>query len=152
MLALLTLNALSYMLGFDLPACLRKDAALVELQERANYIVSITNDILSLRRELDQGLLNNICVLLFLRQPSGQKQRLQHAVNEALELVQGAMADFDRIALHLLASYASNGSDVTLQYQLKEFIDGCRKMCTGSITWSYGNKRYGLDEELGSIG
>lgn len=126
------------MLGFDLPDVLRQDPEVSQLLDLANAIISIQNDILSLRRELGHGWLNNMCVLLYM-----QHGDLQLAIDDANGRVTNWIAELDRTGDVLTARYAG-GQDPYVRGCVRRYIEGCKVMGTGNITWSYGNGRYGL--------
>lgn len=129
------------MLAFDLPCVLRQDPDIIQLLDLANAIISIQNDILSLTKELEHDLLNNICVLLYM-----QHGDLQLAIDDANARVLSWIAKLDRTGEVLNSRYADE-QDPYVAGCVIRYTEGCKMMCTGNITWSYGNGRYGLMED-----
>jgi hypothetical protein len=126
------------MLGFDLPNVLRQDPDLIQLVDYANAIISIQNDMFSLKKELEHDLLNNICILLYV-----QHGDLQLAIDDANTRVSGWITKLDRTGRVLLARYDME-KDPRVAACVVKYVEGCEMMCTGNVTWSYENGRYGL--------
>jgi hypothetical protein len=91
------------------------------------------NDILSLRRELRYPYYNNAVAVLY-----HQLQDLQTAVDETYKIILRSMEKLEEAAKRALGRYPERRED------LAAWIDGCKNMCTGNITWSLHIARYAL--------
>lgn len=60
------------------------------------------------------------------------------------EMIEKAIAEFNHAAACLMAKFADHE---TLASNLKTYIDGCRYICTGNLTWSLQTGRYGVSQQ-----
>ena len=92
-----------------------------------NKIISITNDLLSLRKELRQGCIDSMIPLSCATGKSAQD-----AIIDATNELKVAKDRFDNAAAGLIAGC---GSDKALLRQLSAFIEVCRSNCVGNLIW-----------------
>jgi len=109
------------------------------LWDYANEIVWLVNDILSIKKELDQDTVDSLIPLLFNNFGSAQA-----AVDSAIASLHAAVTGFDKIANDLVIQYQD---DQVVQGAVRSFVDACRCNCTGNLNWSLSTKRYGICQE-----
>lgn len=74
---------------------------------------------------------------------------LSTAVESVMKMVEEAVRDMDAAEKVLLAKHRSNPG---LQQDLKTYIDGCRRVCTGNLAWSLRTDRYKIrDQSTGAM-
>lgn len=107
---------------------LMDDASRTEMDEmmlQTNMMISITNDILSLKKELAAGTPDSIIPILW--QQSGS---LQMAVDKAYKLLKEARSLFDASEQRLF----SNLPGFPLSRK-KQYAEMCKTNCTGNVNW-----------------
>ncbi|KAM3072435.1 hypothetical protein ACMFMG_009236 [Clarireedia jacksonii] len=119
------------------------DEKMKILWDCANEIIWLVNDILSIKKELDQNTVDSLVPLLFRHTGSAQA-----AIDSAVASVTAAVKGFDRIAAELLQQYQY---EQETHAALQRFINACRYNCTGNLAWSLRTKRYGICHE-GRVG
>lgn len=121
------------MMGIDLGDVLRYDKDTVRLREAANCIVSVMNDVFSLRRELMFPFYNNAVAVLY-----HEHQDLQKALDETYKIVVDSIADMNASFESLVRRYPDRRADLEL------YVKGARTMCWGNMEWSRRITRYRL--------
>ncbi|MCJ1393494.1 hypothetical protein MMC18_006369 [Xylographa bjoerkii] len=135
------------------PYAIMKDSEVKILVDETNKIISMTNDLLSLKKEFvnlpengskigqpagsDPCIMNHI-PLAFAEQ---EHKDLQLVINQAAEFIKTAVHTFDTTASSVLARPRD---DPISETHLHDFIQGCRENCTGNLEWSFKTMRYGL--------
>ncbi|KAI0149421.1 isoprenoid synthase domain-containing protein [Pestalotiopsis sp. NC0098] len=110
-----------YMMEIDLGEALRKDEDVQRIYHETNFLVSLMNDLFSLRRELMFPFYN-----------------LQVAVDELYKLLAGSAAELEAAAQRAIRRYPDRRGD------LEAFVTGAKTMVTGNMAWSKYITRYGL--------
>ncbi|KAL0778598.1 hypothetical protein CaCOL14_004856 [Colletotrichum acutatum] len=107
---------------------------------------STVDDLLSLRKRFAkaQQIIESIVPLLFR-----ETESLNVAVSVVIETIGKAITEFNHAAACLMAKFAD---DETLASNIKAFIDGCKYICTGNLTWSFQTGRYGVSQHSISEG
>ncbi|KAI8304340.1 Presilphiperfolan-8-beta-ol synthase [Colletotrichum sp. SAR11_59] len=138
--AVWTLCALiEYGLGESLPEHIRCMTQLQTLWAETSRGIWITNDILSLKKEIpkddraDESIVNAIPILMVEEGKSPQQ-----AVDALLADLAVSVATFEGAA-NTLAEAAGEGRQAVLRY-----CDACRCMVTGSIQFTFDSTRYKL--------
>lgn len=98
-----------------------------ELMLQTNMMISITNDILSLKKELAAGTPDSLIPILWQ-----QKKDLQTAINEAYELLKQCRLRFDKAEWALL-SHPGNLPHLSRN----RYIQMCKTNCTGNLNWRW---------------
>ncbi|KAJ7894025.1 isoprenoid synthase domain-containing protein [Mycena leptocephala] len=134
---------LEYITGIDLGDTIRNDEyvkvvfneTVCNVGNGVSRLVTslIVNDILSLRRELRYPYYNNAVAVLY-----HQLQDLQMAVDETYKIILRNMEKLEEAAKWALGRYPERREN------LAAWIDGCKNMCTGNVTWSLHIARYAL--------
>ncbi|KAI0144564.1 terpenoid synthase [Xylariaceae sp. FL1272] len=125
-----------YALGIELPHEVVQCDAMQAVWYETNFIISITNDIFSLKKEVEQCEVDSIVPILFCKRGS-----LQEAVDEATEMVRTSIERLDAAEQTLLELYSSSPD---LAENIRLFVQSCRYGCTGNLGWSLRTRRYGL--------
>lgn len=121
------------MMGIDLGDALRKDNDVQRIYHETNFLVSLMNDIFSLRRELMFPFYSNAVAVLY-----HQHKDLQVAVDELYKLLAGSAAELEAAAQRAIRRYPGRRGD------LEAFVTGAKTMVTGNMAWSKYITRYGL--------
>ncbi|KAK7063503.1 terpene cyclase [Favolaschia claudopus] len=124
---------LEYILGIELGNRLRSDEDVKAVFNETVVNIAITNDILSLRRELRYPFYNNAVAVLY-----HQHRDLQTAVDETHKIILASINRLEVAAKNILKRYPERREDLTT------WIDGCKTMCTGNLRWSLHIARYAL--------
>ncbi|KAI1291144.1 terpenoid synthase [Xylaria venustula] len=126
-----------YAVGFRLPAAIMDSIEMQTIWHEANMIISTMNDVLSLKKEVDQSQVDTLIPLLSMRLGS-----VQAAVTKATEMVCSSIERFDAMERQLLQSCLSNPQ---LQDNVRVYIDNCKYACTANLNWSLSTGRYKLN-------
>ncbi|PLB51409.1 terpenoid synthase [Aspergillus steynii IBT 23096] len=127
-----------YCYAMEIPPNIMGGADMRRLWDLINIIVSSTNDILSLKKEIAQGQTDSLVPILYLQYGS-----LQTAVDEAADMIFSSAKEFDQLAEKLLSSQPEDDA----QDNLRKFIDGCRYCCSANLNWSLRSKRFKLNAQ-----
>ncbi|KAH8662917.1 isoprenoid synthase domain-containing protein [Tricladium varicosporioides] len=123
--ALLSITEYAY--DIDIPINVIKDHDVRILIDEANTIVSVTNDILSIKKEVAQGQVDSLIPLLYLRHGS-----LQVAVDSAMSTLRSSVVSLESAAERLKARYLH---DERLTDDLMKYIESIKRSCTASLNW-----------------
>lgn len=118
--------------GPAFPAALRAHPTVERLTLMANNVVCWINDIVSLAKELEQGDVHNLVVILQHEQQIG----LQEALNRAAALVNAEVRRFIT-AMRWLPVLDASGAAA-----LERYLTVLRGWMRGSLEWSYTSGRY----------
>ena len=123
-----------------LPRLTMEDANMKLLWDQTNLIISVVNDMLSLKKEIARNSFQSLIPLLYNRVGNAQA-----AVDQTTQILIEYVAGFEETAKRLLASHSVR--DVGSFSQLQDFVAGCRFYCTGNLVWSLKTQRYGIECE-----
>ncbi|KAF6833611.1 terpene synthase family protein [Colletotrichum musicola] len=105
--------------------------------ESVSIIVGLTNDLLSLGKELRKNrTLSIVPILLWNGDHGGLREVVEHVVGQ----IEKAVKDFDVCEGRLLHLYPSEAD------QIKQAVATLKTICTGNLTWSLQSRRYGVGE------
>jgi hypothetical protein len=103
------------------------DAEMQKIWGATNLIISLTNDILSMKKEIAQGQVDSIIPLLYLESGS------LHAAKEAVtQLIADAVNQLDNAESRIMER---GDVDLTQRAYLAKMVDGCKYACTGNLYW-----------------
>ncbi|KAH8704346.1 isoprenoid synthase domain-containing protein [Phaeosphaeriaceae sp. PMI808] len=128
-----------------LPASFYDDDAVKALIRCTNTIISATNDLLSVKKEIKRDAIDSLIPILWYHNGG----ELQSAVATVADFIKGEIAKMDDAADKLFATYAREDED--LQRQVGNFVHGCKTYVTGNLTWSLETDRYGVERVNGEI-
>ncbi|KAH7311393.1 isoprenoid synthase domain-containing protein [Stachybotrys elegans] len=131
-----TLALHEYAIGIELPDDVAESKVMQEIWHETNVIICLTNDILSLKKEVDLGQVDSLIALLLPESSS-----VQHAVDKAADIVRTAVSRLDAAEKTMLDQYPKGSQ---LYQDVKLFIDSCKTGCTGNLNWSLASTRYKL--------
>ena len=112
-------------------ALMRSDAAMQAIWDETNVIIAITNDLLSLRKEMHLDCIDSIVPLVFAS--TGDVQR---AVSEAVGALRAARDRFDNAAEDLMARQYEHDE---IRSQVEQFIEVQRSNCVGNLVWRWAS-------------
>ncbi|KAG4429838.1 hypothetical protein IFR05_014676 [Cadophora sp. M221] len=120
--------------------------SLKALSDEANIIVVITNDMLSLKKEIAQRQIDSL--IPFSVPVYGG---VQEAIDQAHIDLLASVSRFDAETKKILSEPNTTGMSDS---ELRIFVEGCRKCWVGNFNWSLCTGRYGLgaiDQKNGSF-
>ncbi|CAI6339886.1 unnamed protein product [Periconia digitata] len=121
----------------------REDAEV--LRRCTITLVGATNDLLSLKKEIERDAIDSLVPLLYYHSGGG----LQSAVDEVVAFLGREIKRFDLAADRLTKAYGAGDED--LRRQVGEYVEGCRYFTTGNLEWSMSTRRYGVETVDGEI-
>ncbi|KAL9088928.1 MAG: hypothetical protein Q9165_005985 [Trypethelium subeluteriae] len=130
-----------YAYGFEMPRWIATDVEFQKLSNAVNVIVSATNDIFSIKKEVMARQIDTLVPLLYVEHGC----KIQEAVDAAAELVRAAVVELDDSSRKLLDIMPT---DRKLQAMLDRMVEGCRFACTGNLSWSLSSDRYLLGSNV----
>ncbi|KAI0108673.1 isoprenoid synthase domain-containing protein [Nemania sp. FL0031] len=125
-----------YAYNLDIPDDIMRQTFMETIWNETNVIISTVNDILSIKKEIDQEQVDSLIPLLVLKVGSGQQ-----AINTAVEMIKVSIKTFEQAEEDALAHCSDRPS--TLK-DVRQFIDGCKYACTSNLNWSLLSGRYKL--------
>ncbi|KAJ0160015.1 Presilphiperfolan-8-beta-ol synthase [Colletotrichum tanaceti] len=145
--AVWTLCALiEYGLSDNIPENIRHMGQIQTIWSETSRAIWITNDILSLRKEIpkegSESIVNAIPILMKHKGLSPQQ-----AVDDLLAELATSVAAFEEAAGILEQAAGKGGQD-----SMKTYCDACRCMVTGSIQFTFESSRYKLEGCLNEDG
>ncbi|KAI0468831.1 isoprenoid synthase domain-containing protein [Xylaria cf. heliscus] len=123
-----------YSMGVHLPQEVMDSRAMRALWDETNIIISITNDLLSLRKEIRLGCIDSIVPLTF-----ALTNDLHKAISRSVAALSASKQRFDEAAIALLAGRGE--TDETYR-RVFDFIEVRRSNCVGNLIWSDETQRY----------
>ncbi|PWY63057.1 terpenoid synthase [Aspergillus eucalypticola CBS 122712] len=114
-----------------IPRSMTRSPLVKDIWHETNLIIAVTNDILSLKKEIHKGEVYSLIPILL-----NQAKSPQTAIDISFQILRDSFADLDRIEADIVAR-----SD---QMPLKFLIESCRRYCAGFIKWSLATPRYML--------
>jgi hypothetical protein len=133
----ISLNEFSWE-DMELPTGFRDDEDVRSICRYTNTIVSATNDLLSVKKEVKHDAIESLIPILCYHQPD-----IQRAVTEVVAFIGVEINNMDRAAASLMDRYDSEDEDT--RRQVKNFVNGCKHYTTGNLTWSLATDRYSVD-------
>ena len=127
-----------------LPSSFYKDEAVARILRCANTIISATNDLLSIKKEIKRDAIDSLIPIVYCRVGD-----IQVAVGAVVDFIEKEIRAMDDAAELLQKRYEN--ADVDMRRQVAEFIDGCKHYTTGNLTWSLETGRYAVERVDGEI-
>lgn len=123
----ITSAAGEYSMAAHLPPEVMDSGAMRALWDETNIIISITNDLLSLRKEIRLGCIDSIVPLTF-----ASTIDFQEAMSLSVAALRASKERFDKASKDLLAGIVETEE---LYKQVQVFIDVQRSNCVGNLVW-----------------
>jgi hypothetical protein len=139
----LALNEFSWE-NMHLPAGFYADEHVKSIIRYTNTIISATNDLLSVKKEINRDAIDSLIPIIFYHVGD-----IQTAVDEVVAFVAAEIVNMDKAAALLFKHYEAADGD--MRRQVKDFVDGCKHYTTGNLTWSLETDRYGVERVDGEI-
>ncbi|KAH8425227.1 uncharacterized protein LDX57_002985 [Aspergillus melleus] len=123
---------------FEVPSSVHKDPNFLQLREDADDVVSMTNDIFSVRKEYKGGNTDNVVFVLAKQKQCTWEQAIEIAqglITETVAHFQSTEAEFLRSACFI---------SLTPQDRLDtfKFLDAMKHWMRGSLEWHLNSPRY----------
>ncbi len=112
-----------------IPAAVSQRPEFAALRKNAGNVIAWTNDLYSLQRELANGEVNNLVLVIC----NDRGCSLQTAITEACEMINTEVRRFSKHAEMLTAKTDSN---------LTAYCDGLEQLMSGNLRWSQEAIRY----------
>ncbi|KAI0967214.1 isoprenoid synthase domain-containing protein [Xylaria arbuscula] len=93
---------------------------------QTNIIISITNDLLSMKKEIERGCIDSLVPLAF-----ASSDDTKTVISQAIQLLKAAKAQFERLATALIQEAGEGDCSVKVQ----RFIEVQRSNCVGNLIW-----------------
>ena len=113
----------------DVPPEVLKDADYCSLLDLTNINICAVNDLLSVKKELAQGAVENLVAILFAS--TGSTALASHGI---MEIVRASKIGFDAKAKQFLQRYAFEDDAAHVARRL---VEGCKFYSTGNLDWRY---------------
>ncbi|KAI0596014.1 isoprenoid synthase domain-containing protein [Biscogniauxia sp. FL1348] len=130
------LALIEYSYGISLPEEVMESKLMQSIWYEANVIICVTNDMMSIKKEVEQSQTDSLIPLLYLELGS-----VQQAMNRATDMIKAAISNLDNAEKALLAQYSS---DPSLQEDIRKFTEGVKYACTSNLNWGLTSGRYKL--------
>ncbi|KAK1522828.1 hypothetical protein CPAR01_14371 [Colletotrichum paranaense] len=121
--------------GINVPSNVIDHESLQECRRISADLVILVNDILSYRKDLEQGVQHNLIALL-----KSQGHSTQGAIDEIGDMIDECYRDW-YLALSKMPICGEKVDQEVIRY-----LDGCRDVALGNLHWSYESGRYLGDE------
>ncbi|KAJ5181652.1 hypothetical protein N7449_011799 [Penicillium cf. viridicatum] len=126
--------------GNDIPQTIMTDPKMISLWYEVNMNMSLSNDLLSLRKEIKHGDIDSMVPVLV----SARGLTVREAVKETEAEINRNIERFDQIADALL-------EEIKVTYpekvdEVSSYITGCRYNQMANFLWSLTTTRYGLGD------
>ncbi|KAH0165971.1 hypothetical protein KCU67_g4510, partial [Aureobasidium melanogenum] len=122
----------------SLPRWIMEHPRMTDIWREVNLNMSLSNDMLSLKKEIKHGDIDSIVpVLVFNR-----NMTVQEAISDTCAQLQKNIDRFDRWSDELCAVVKAYQPDVL--EDVKSFVTGCKHNQMANLMWSLKTSRYGL--------
>jgi hypothetical protein len=125
--------------SMNLPVEFYNDEDVKSICRYTNTIISATNDLLSIKKEIKRDAIDSLVPILFFHLGD-----IQMAVAEVVAFITGEINNLDVAAASLFKRHES--ADEDMRRQVEQFVDGCKHYTTGNLTWSLATDRYGVNK------
>ncbi|KAL3465047.1 terpenoid synthase [Aspergillus heterothallicus] len=130
-----------FVYGVDITPADVSNIQMKELWKSTSYLVHISNDIISLRKELSDGQIENLVPVIMLN----ESITINEAMQESYKYAKDNVAGMETAARNLQSALGGTPRD---QAVVAAFTQGCRDLAAGLIHWSYSGQRYFKSAEL----
>ncbi|KAI1650311.1 isoprenoid synthase domain-containing protein [Daldinia loculata] len=130
------LATIEYAWGITLPRELFDDDVMRQLWRETNAIIYMTNDILSLKKEVEQSQVDSLVPLLYLQLGS-----VQAAIDQAVDMVHSSVQQLESAEKQILQRCSAMPE---VQEDMRKFVAGCKYAATANLNWSLTTGRYKL--------
>ncbi|KAL2833310.1 terpenoid synthase [Aspergillus cavernicola] len=130
-----------FVYGVDITSSDVSSAQMQQLWKCTSYLVHIVNDVISLRKELNDGQIENLIPVLMLNKGLTITDAIQASYNAAKDNAVGIETAAQNLQFN-------NINDPPQQEIIRAFTRGCRDLAAGFIHWSYSSGRYFNAAEL----
>ncbi|RYC58007.1 hypothetical protein CHU98_g8203 [Xylaria longipes] len=115
-----------FSLGICLPALVMRSEPMRAIWRQTNIIISITNDLLSMRKEMERGCIDSLVPLAFT-----SSDDTETVISQSIQALQDAKEQFERAATGLIREAGQENCSEEVQ----KFIEVQRSNCVGNLVW-----------------
>ncbi|KAE8381259.1 isoprenoid synthase domain-containing protein [Aspergillus bertholletiae] len=130
-----------FVYGVDITEADAEDPQMKKLWKHTSYLVHITNDMFSMRKEINDMQIENLLPILMLNKGIRCHEAMQASYAIAME---------EASKFHTVQYKLSQGPDKSTKRVLYAFVMGCMDVAMGLVHWSYSGKRYFQPTEIGA--
>ena len=112
-----------------LPTHIMQDHDMAALWDLTNANICMVNDLLSVKKEVDQGATESLIPILY-----ATRRDAQAVADEVMAAVDRSIMEFDIVAAGMI-DRLSEEEDSEVVEALVRFVEGCRYYCTGNLSW-----------------
>ena len=116
----------------SLPPHIMQHRDMGVLWDLTNVNICCVNDLLSMRKELDQGATESLIPVLCAKYLDAQA-----AADEVVAAVEHTVQKFNDVAARIIRHH-SDIEDPEVVKDLVRFVEGCKYYCAGNLRWRYG--------------
>ncbi|GIZ44692.1 hypothetical protein CKM354_000788300 [Cercospora kikuchii] len=128
-----------------------KDLKLAgEISWLANWLVLYPNELISLKKELASGQLENLIPTLAASE--GRQCDMQSAVNRTTRYMQAAGIELDLAECKLLATLHHSQASSEKVAQFSKLVYIYKSLILGNLKWHYESARYGVAADCHEVG
>ncbi|EZF34979.1 hypothetical protein H109_04761 [Trichophyton interdigitale MR816] len=120
-----------------------KDPAFAALWRHTSYVVHITNDMLSMRKEARDNQIENLIPVIMMNYGLDCDTAMQTSFQMAKDEVKGI-----RVVEHLFRKGGENKNLEIPEILASSFAKGCKDVAMGLIHWSCSGERYFKQQEF----
>ncbi|KAF2971299.1 hypothetical protein GQX73_g2220 [Xylaria multiplex] len=121
--------------GSVLPEDVMLDDSFQIIWHETNIIISDMNDMLSIKKEIEQSQVDSLIPLLFLKFGS-----VQAALDQATRELSGSIGRLEAAERDILSRYSTATAET--QEKIRHHIEACKIACTANVDWSLVSGRY----------
>ncbi|RYP47626.1 hypothetical protein DL768_006342 [Monosporascus sp. mg162] len=125
-----------FSMSSQLPSEVMRSKYMEAIWDETNVMISITNDLISLKKEMRQDCIDSIVPLTF-----ALTNDIQKAISESLAALKSSKERFNEAARALLSGQAE---DEEIYQKVKRFIEVQKSNCVGNLIWSLETQRYSM--------
>ncbi|KAF4121953.1 hypothetical protein GMORB2_1793 [Geosmithia morbida] len=116
-----------YSASLCIPAGIMRSPPMQAIWDETNIMISITNDLLSLMKEMRLGCIDSVVPLTFMI-----TRNIPQAISKTIEVLQQSKARFDAASKEVIEQQCG---DDFLRQEVSEFIQVQRSNCVGNLVW-----------------
>ncbi|RYP85752.1 hypothetical protein DL769_000926 [Monosporascus sp. CRB-8-3] len=133
-----------FSMSSQLPSEVMRCKYMEAIWDETNLIISITNDLVSLKKEMRLDCIDSIVPLTF-----ALTNNIQKAISESLAALKSSKERFNEAAKALLSGQAE---DEEMYQRVNRFIEVQKSNCVGNLIWSLETQRYSMLEVVNEDG
>ncbi|KAI0190865.1 isoprenoid synthase domain-containing protein [Astrocystis sublimbata] len=132
-----------YSLGTHLPNTIMECLPMKAIWRQTNIIISVTNDLMSLRKEMEHGCIDSLVPLAF-----ASADDTEAVISNSIQMLKVAKEQFEQAATML----AKEAEQEQCSAEVEKFIETQKSNCVGNLVWSLQTGRYKMRDVMNKDG